>query len=278
MIDEKKYVKIISDTVKQASEPAQSEVLNQDITVTENGVYKADAGYTGLGVVTVNVQPKLVMQFNKSDQNALTRPTTFIDLTGIEDIGFFALYHKYHSCSSLPDTINGLDGIIKITGSCACGYLFAENLILKHCTFANLKIISGYNACESMFWDDENVEEANVEGIEEISGEGSCKYMYYKCKKITSVSFSNLIKCTGKRCLLYMFSSCSNLATISFPALKSDSFGSNTDQFKSMLQNVTGCTVHFPSNLQSVIGSWSDVSGGFGGYNTSVLFDLPATE
>ena len=44
-----------------------------------------------------------------------------------------------------------------------------------------------------------------------------------------------------------------------------------------MLQGVTGCTVHFPSNLQSVIGSWSDVTAGFGGTNTTVLYDLPAT-
>ena len=44
-----------------------------------------------------------------------------------------------------------------------------------------------------------------------------------------------------------------------------------------MLRGVTGCTVHFPSNLEAVIGSWSDVTNGFGGTNTTVLFDLPAT-
>ena len=45
-----------------------------------------------------------------------------------------------------------------------------------------------------------------------------------------------------------------------------------------MLSGVTGCTVHFPSNLQSVIGSWTSVSAGFSGTNTTVLFDLTATE
>ena len=44
-----------------------------------------------------------------------------------------------------------------------------------------------------------------------------------------------------------------------------------------MLDGVTGCTVHFPSNIQSVIGSWASVTSGFGGTNTTVLFDLPAT-
>jgi len=45
-----------------------------------------------------------------------------------------------------------------------------------------------------------------------------------------------------------------------------------------MLSGCSNVTVHFPSNLQSVIGSWYDVQNGFGGTNTTVLFDLPATE
>ena len=68
-----------------------------------------------------------------------------------------------------------------------------------------------------------------------------------------------------------------SITTVSLPALKSTSFGSATNQFDYMLKNVTGCTVHFPSNLQSVIGSWTSVTSGFGGTNTTVLFDLPAT-
>lgn len=73
------------------------------------------------------------------------------------------------------------------------------------------------------------------------------------------------------------FSGCTSLTTLSFPALTSTSFGSYTNQFNYMLKGVTGCTVHFPSNLQSVIGSWSSVTSGFSGTNTTVLFDLPAT-
>ena len=68
-----------------------------------------------------------------------------------------------------------------------------------------------------------------------------------------------------------------SISNLSLPALKSTSFGSYTNQFDYMLKGVTGCTVHFPSNLQSVIGSWSSVTSGFGGTNTTVLFDLPAT-
>jgi hypothetical protein len=74
------------------------------------------------------------------------------------------------------------------------------------------------------------------------------------------------------------FAYCQYLISLSFPALTSQSFGyDNTFQFADMLIDCSNVTVHFPSNLQSVIGNWSDVTQGFGGTNTTVLFDLPAT-
>ena len=65
----------------------------------------------------------------------------------------------------------------------------------------------------------------------------------------------------------------SQITKLEFPSLKSTS----TISMNNMLEDVTGCTVHFPSNLQSVIGQSEDVLAGFGGTNTTVLFDLPAT-
>lgn len=94
----------------------------------------------------------------------------------------------------------------------------------------------------------------------------------------TTVSFPKLETIKQPKCFNWTFDSCTNLTSLSFPSLKSNAFGSWTNQFEKMLYGVTGCTVHFPSNLQNVIGSWSDVTGGFGGTNTTVLFDLPATE
>ena len=250
MIDEKKYVKIISDTVKQASEPAQSEVLNQDITVTENGVYKADAGYTGLGTVTVNVQPKLVMQFRKSDTNVLLKPIDVIDLSGIEDVGLYVLSHKYYNNQDITGYISGLKSLIKIAGSHACEYMFYES-----------NFITG----------------ADLSGIRTISGSSACYRMFQGCVNFASVDVSNIEYLTGDSCLQYAFAG-TKIESLSFPRLTSQSFGSYTNQFNNMLYNVNGCTVHFPSNLQAVIGSWTAVQNGFGGTNTTVLFDLPATE
>ena len=93
---------------------------------------------------------------------------------------------------------------------------------------------------------------------------------------LTSVSFP-MLTTLGSYAFNQTFMQVSNLV-LSFPALTSNSFGSYTDQFNNMFYSGSNNTVHFPSNLQSVIGSWSDVTGGFGGTNTTVLFDLPATE
>lgn len=41
-----------------------AEINNQDKTITENGTYTADEGYTGLGTVTVNVQAEGIKQFD----------------------------------------------------------------------------------------------------------------------------------------------------------------------------------------------------------------------
>ena len=139
----------------------------------------------------------------------------------------------------------------------------------------NLETISGANACYSMFHSCTSLTDIELRNLKTINEFNY--YMFAFCTGITTAEFDSLNSLPSPNSALYrMFWRCTNLKNIYFPALKSTSFG-GTSAFNQMLQDVTGCTVHFPSNLQSVIGSWSDVTGGFGGTNTTVLFDLPAT-
>lgn len=56
------------------------EVKNQNKTFTQNGVYTADAGYTGLGTVTVNVESQsLNLQQKTATQNGNVTPDTGYD-------------------------------------------------------------------------------------------------------------------------------------------------------------------------------------------------------
>ena len=118
----------------------------------------------------------------------------------------------------------------------------------------------------------------DLSSLETVSGSAAMRSCFYGCTGITTFTFPKLKTLTSSNALNQCFRLCTNLQTLYFPALTSTSFGSaNTNQFGNMVQGVTGCTVHFPSNLQSVIGSWSDVTAGFGGTNTTILYDLTAT-
>lgn len=121
-----------------------------------------------------------------------------------------------------------------------------------------------------------NIQTLNISNSNSIKTIG--RYAFYYCTGLTSLNLPSMTILNTSGAMTYAFSHCTNLTSLSFPSLTSTSFGSYTNQFNNMLSNVTGCTVHFPSNLQSVIGSWTDVTNGFGGTNTTVLFDLTATE
>lgn len=116
----------------------------------------------------------------------------------------------------------------------------------------------------------------NLSNLQSVANSGLSN-AFQSCTNLVSVDLSNL-QTIGQAGLMGAFMSCTNLTELSFPSLTSESFGNYTNQFNMMLFGVTGCTVHFPSNLEDVISSWSDVTDGFSGTDTTVLFDLEATE
>ena len=136
----------------------------------------------------------------------------------------------------------------------------------------------GNYALSRAFYGCTSLTSVDLSSLTTISGNRALGYAFSGCTSLTSVDLSSLTTISGNYALYYAFYGCTGLTSLSFPSLISTAFGSYTNQFNNMLYGVTGCTVHFPSNLQSVIGSWSDVTNGFGGTSTTVLFDLPATE
>ena len=201
-------------------------INNQDKTITENGSYTADTGYTGLGTVTVNVPSSGGVQYiprEVTSDGVLQYPSTdftFSLPSNVTSIGEYVLYYAFYGCESLTS--------VDLSGVTSVG-------------------IKGLNAT------------------------------FNSCSSLTSVDLSSLTSVSSYG-LYQAFKGCSNLKTLSFPALTSTSFGTFTSQFNNMLNYVTDCTVHFPSNLESVIGSWSSVTSGFGGTSTQILFDLDPTE
>ena len=114
----------------------------------------------------------------------------------------------------------------------------------------------------------------DLSSLTTVSGANSLEYCFGNCSNLASADLSSLTTVSGSYAFVNAFYRCVSLSSLSFPALTASSFGSYTNQFDNMLRNVTGCTVHFPAAIQSTIGSWTSVTNGFGGTNTTVLFDL----
>lgn len=193
---------------------------------------------------------------------------TSVDLSNVTTINMYGLQYAFQSCTSLTSV-----DLSNVT------------------TINKLGLQYAFNDCTSLTSVDlSNVTTVDIYGL---------NYAFYGCTSLTSVDLSNLVTvnantldsafqgCTGLTTMSfddlssigpsgfqYAFRNCTNLTSLSFPALTTSSFGSLTNQFSSMLRGCSGVTVHFPAAIQSTIGSWSDVTSGFGGTNTTVLFDL----
>lgn len=157
--------------------------------------------------------------------------------------------------------------------NCTFAYSFSTNTNLEIIEFPSLvtvnRFLGTFNYCTKL----SSVSFPELTTVTAIHGFDKT---FEGDSALTSITFSKLSSIASA--FNQTFKNCTSLASVSFPALKSTSFGGYNKLGTNMLSGVTGCTVHFPSNLQSVIGSWSDVVAGFGGTNTTVLFDLPATE
>lgn len=190
-----------------------------------------------------------------------------------QDLGDYALAEAFYNCKNLASA--DLSSLTSISGFYAMDSTF-NNTSITSVDFSSLITISGSGALNSTFYYCRGLSSVSFPSLQTISGSALNKSFAYS--SISSVSFPSLSVISGSSAMQNAFQSCSSLKTLSFPSLNSNSFGSYTNQFTSMLQGCSNVTVHFPSNLQSVIGSWSSVTNGFGGTNTTVLFDLPSTE
>lgn len=198
-------------------------------------------------------------------------PITSLNLGLVTSIGDNGLASVCSNCSNLT-SIN-FDSLQTV-------YSQGMQYAFRYCKLTEASFPSLVNIYSQGFYvtfsDNVNLSSVSLPVLKKIAYRGL--QSAFTNTALTSMTFPSLDTITDRECLYYSFMSCNSLTSVSFPALKSTSFGSYTNQFSNMLYNVTGCTVHFPSNLQSVIGSWADVTAGFGGTNTTVSFDLTATE
>jgi len=236
---------------------------------------------------------------------------SFSDLTSI--VGNMCCYYMFHGCSNLVSINFPKLKAIGRTGydySYSCYYMFKNCTNLTSADLSSIAGIYGSTAFGYIFEGCSKLTSVDLSGLTQLEGTSIFSNAFSGCSKLTSIDLSNLAILNGNsyrtaEAFSYTFSSCTSLTEMRFPklnkiphntvfnycfrncsalknvyfnSLDSKSFGSCTNQFNNMLSGCSNVTVHFPSNLQSVMGSWSDVQSGFGGTTCVALFDLPATE
>lgn len=259
--------------------------------IISNGTYNvADKAIANVQVPTT--APAHYIEKSVDANGKLNNNTqNFMSFAGVTDIGDRVCFYSYYSNNSITSANFG--SLTTITGTSACSYMFDSSNV-SSVDLSNLTTITGTNACSYMF-NYSNVSSVDLSNVTTITGYRCCENMFNHTKisnlnlhslvtvgeqslanfcsntpLLTNVDLSSL-KTVGTKGLRYAFLSDTNLQTLSFPSLTTVA----ADSFQAMLNNVTGCTIHFPSNLSGTTGLDSTT---IGGTNTTVLFDLPATE
>ena len=135
-------------------------IKNQNKTITENGTYTADSGYTGLGTVTVDVQASGGTGENKLAQLASGEivEITAEDLAGVTKIKDYAFY----GCKKLAD-ITIPEGITEIGMQAFCALLQnGENLVFNIKIPTSLKKIGSQAFYRDTGWITANVHISDI--------------------------------------------------------------------------------------------------------------------
>lgn len=185
--------------------------------------------------------------------------------------GDYALQSMFSSCTGLTSVTLK---IINIASTGCCQQMFQNCTALPSIDMSTLTTISGQYGAYSMFSNCTSLASVNISSLTTINAASGAQQMFSGCSSLTSITFTALTTLKVSSALMSAFQNCTSLTTVNFPALTTSSFDSYVNQFNTMLTGCSGVTVHFPAAIQSTIGSWSSVTSGFGGTNTTVLFDL----
>ena len=149
--------------------------------------------------------------------------------------------------------------------------------------FPNLKSIEGMSVFTNAFCNSLDLTEIQFPLLTTINGQ----YIFSKAFNdiynpiddsiFTEIRFPSLKSIEGKNNFELAFTNSNNLQHIYFDSLETINDGSThyyKDNFKNMLKDLDGVTLHFPSGLSQSVISVLDTYPNFGGTNTTILFDL----
>lgn len=275
--------------------------------VDENGVLQQPAEKFDLNFVGVEDlgQRALYYRFHASQQ---IRSVEFPDLKQISNTGPLdnAFGRSYIETIDFPvlENISGYEGM---------SYSCQASDALTKVNLSKLKTVSGYSGlnsafvnantpgltdfalpsletvsnslgCNAMLRGQHNLSDTfnSLPKLKTISGYGGMQQFLFigsgKSNNITSFSFPLLDVITGSSAMADFFGYRTSLQHVYFNAIKTTSFGQQyKNQFNNLVRGITGCTIHFPSNMEETISGLKGYPN-FGGTSTVLAYDLSATE
>lgn len=192
----------------------------------------------------------------------------------------YAFNRTFSGCSNV-ETISFPD--LEYAGDYCFTYLFQNYNVygLETISFPKLKYAGSncFNYGFSSLYNN-NAMDITFDNLTYVGN--NCFYYGFQYAYLNDVTFSKLSMLENNAFQRTFAYGENGVANLYFPALTDISFHNYHNEngngyFNYMLYGVHNCTVHFPSNLESVIENWSDVQNGFRGQNTTILYDLPAT-
>lgn len=232
------------------------------------GTYEGSGGGGNVGYIPREVSQQGVYQYPSNN-------FTFSLPSNATSIGPYTFMSVFYGCTSI--TSADLSSLITISGQATATSCFGECTSLTTVDLSSLTTISGNYTMNQAFYSCTRLSNISFPSLTTISGDYTMQDCFRGCTGLTSITFPELTTITGNRPLLDLFFGCTNLTSISFPALTPNSSISH-NVFSDMLLGCSNVTVHFPFDMESTMSSWSDVRNGFGGTNTTVLFDLGGCE
>lgn len=260
------------------------QINNQNISVTQNGVYTAEQGYTGLGTVSVNVSGGGGGINREVENGVYTIPSTNFNFSlpnNATDLGLRALYYAFnlypnhagikninlgsltsisgnyamqnacYSCTNLENI--DLSSLVSVTGSYAMQNAFNGCTGIQSLDLGSLTTINADYAFSNAFSSCKNLQSLDLSSLTTINGTEACQYAFNN-SKIATLDLGSLTSVNGQNPMGFMFSDCTLLQTVDLSSLTTIG-GTQT-----MVSAFSGCSALQSVNFENLTTIGTDTS------------------
>lgn len=186
--------------------------------ITTNGTHDV-AAYEYADVQVPTTAPAHYVEKSVDANGKLVNSNTVINLTGVTDVGDFALQNAYRN-SSVSGSID-LSPLTTVSGSSACGAMFYGCTGTISVDLSSLTTVSGSSACSTMFYGCTGLTSADLSALTTVSGQNGCQNMFNGCTNLTTANLSALTTISQSNGCQNMFQGCTSLTTIDLSSLHS---------------------------------------------------------